>query len=38
MKQQHVMDDVEKTVEDKAERKKFLDGMLVKLFLFFLQD
>ncbi|KRH09471.1 hypothetical protein GLYMA_16G217200v4 [Glycine max] len=32
MKQQHVMDDVEKTVEDKAERKKFLDGMLGYIF------
>ncbi|RZB62098.1 sucrose synthase 7-like [Glycine soja] len=32
MKQQHVMDDVEKTVEDKAERKKLLDGMLGYIF------
>jgi len=32
MKQQHVMDDVEKTVEDKVERKKLLDGMLGYIF------
>ncbi|XP_014516351.1 sucrose synthase 7 [Vigna radiata var. radiata] len=32
MKQYHVMDDVEKSVEDKAERKKLLDGMLGYIF------
>ncbi|KAG4388395.1 hypothetical protein GLYMA_09G167000v4 [Glycine max] len=32
MKQQHVMDDAEKTVEDKVERKKLLDGMLGYIF------
>ncbi|TKY44901.1 Sucrose synthase 6 [Spatholobus suberectus] len=32
MKQHHVMEDVEKTVEDKVERKKLLDGMLGCIF------
>lgn len=32
MKQYHVMDDVEKSVEDKAERKKLLEGMLGYIF------
>jgi len=32
MKQYHVMEDVEKSVEDKAERKKLLDGMLGYIF------
>ncbi|BAU02606.1 hypothetical protein LR48_Vigan10g045900 [Vigna angularis] len=32
MKQYHVMDDLEKSVEDKAERKKLLDGMLGYIF------
>ncbi|TKY44902.1 Sucrose synthase 6 [Spatholobus suberectus] len=32
MKQHHVMEDVEKTVEDKVERKKLLDGMLGYIF------
>ncbi|KAL2334328.1 hypothetical protein Fmac_015541 [Flemingia macrophylla] len=32
MKQRHVMEDVDKTVEDKVERKKLLDGMLGYIF------
>ncbi|KAL2334329.1 hypothetical protein Fmac_015542 [Flemingia macrophylla] len=32
MKQHHVMEDVDKTVEDKVERKKLLDGMLGYIF------
>nr|KYP61685.1 Sucrose synthase 2 [Cajanus cajan] len=32
MKQQHVMEDVDRTVEDKVERKKLLDGMLGYIF------
>lgn len=28
MKQNHIMEDVEKTVEDKDERKKLLEGLL----------
>ncbi|CAJ1952257.1 unnamed protein product [Sphenostylis stenocarpa] len=32
LKQHHVMEDVEKSVEDKVERKKLLDGMLGYIF------